>query len=68
MIPTVGCSMLAAGTLYWMMWAKVLPMLLGYKIEPVKEVLADGSEIIKYVLSLRIHKRIEESWEAAEVR
>lgn len=51
-VPTVGCCMFAAGTVYWVMWAKVLPMLLGYKIEPQKEVLADGSEVIKYVVSL----------------
>ncbi|KAF2120982.1 amino acid permease-domain-containing protein [Lophiotrema nucula] len=45
-IPTIGCSMLVVGTLYWMMWSKVLPALLGYKIEPTKELLADGSERI----------------------
>lgn len=48
--------MLAAGTLYWLMWAKVLPALLGYKIEPQKEVLADGSEVIKYVVSASLRK------------
>lgn len=47
--------MLVAGTLYWLMWAKVLPAVLGYKIEPQKEVLADGSEVIKYVVSLSLH-------------
>ncbi|OAL50310.1 amino acid transporter [Pyrenochaeta sp. DS3sAY3a] len=53
-VPTVGCCMFAAGTVYWVMWAKVLPMLLGYKIEPQKDVLADGSEVIKYVVSLSL--------------
>ncbi|KAF2746086.1 amino acid transporter [Sporormia fimetaria CBS 119925] len=48
-VPTVGCCMLVAGTLYWVMWAKVLPALMGYRIEPHKQVLADGSEVIKYV-------------------
>jgi hypothetical protein len=50
-IPTIGCSMLVAGTIYWLMWGKVIPALLGYKIEPVKQVLADGSEVIKYIVS-----------------
>jgi hypothetical protein len=50
--------MLAAGTLHWLMWTKVLPALLGYKIEPQKEVLADGSEVIKYVVSFLLLKHL----------
>lgn len=53
-IPTIGCSTLVVGTLYWMVWTKLLPAILGYKIEPVKQVLADGSEVIKYVVSSSI--------------
>ncbi|KAH7066104.1 amino acid permease-domain-containing protein [Paraphoma chrysanthemicola] len=57
-VPTVGCCMFVVGALYWLMWAKVLPALLGYKDEPQKEVLADGSEVIKYVRVSPAHRAV----------
>ncbi|KAG8161989.1 hypothetical protein KVR01_007754 [Diaporthe batatas] len=42
-IPTVGCSVVAIGTLYWFYWFKLWPML-GWAVETEKEVLPDGSE------------------------
>lgn len=55
--PTVGLSVLGFGTLYWFVWSKVSPALLGYRIEPVKQVLVDGSELIKYVVSHVFHNQ-----------
>lgn len=50
-VPTVGCSVVAIGTLYWFYWFKLWPML-GWAVETDKEVLPDGSERVKYSVGL----------------
>jgi phosphatidylinositol 4-kinase len=47
-VPTLGTSLLAIGTAYWLLWAKVLP-LFGFHIQHEIEQLPDGSERVKYI-------------------
>ncbi len=49
-VPTVGCSIIVIGTIYWVYWFKIWP-LFGYNIEHHVEVLPDGSERVRYVVS-----------------
>lgn len=44
--------MLAIGTVYWLVWAKLLP-LLGFHIQHEVIQLPDGSERVRYVVSSR---------------
>ncbi len=46
-VPTLGTSLLALGTLYWLIWAKVLPAF-GYDIQHEIVQMPDGSERVKY--------------------
>ncbi|KAK0738572.1 amino acid permease-domain-containing protein [Schizothecium vesticola] len=46
-VPTLGTSMLAIGVVYWLVWAKVLP-LLGFHIQHEIVQMPDGSERVKY--------------------
>ena len=46
-VPTLGTSMLAIGMVYWLIWAKVLP-LLGFHIQHEIVQMPDGSERVKY--------------------
>lgn len=48
-VPAVGCSIFALGTLYWVYWFRIWP-LFGYSVVHEREVLPDGSERIKYVV------------------
>jgi hypothetical protein len=50
-VPAVGWAMMAVGTLYWFFWARLWP-LLGYQVQHEVEQLADGSEAVKYTVSL----------------
>ncbi|KAJ9132201.1 Amino acid transporter [Coniochaeta hoffmannii] len=47
-VPTLGTSLLAIGTVYWVLWAKVLP-LFGFHIQHEIEQLPDGSERVRYI-------------------
>jgi phosphatidylinositol 4-kinase len=49
-VPTLGTSLLAIGTAYWLLWAKVLP-LFGFHIQHEIEQLPDGSERVRYIVS-----------------
>jgi phosphatidylinositol 4-kinase len=49
-VPTLGTSLLAIGTAYWFLWAKLLPMF-GFHIQHEIEQLPDGSERVKYIVS-----------------
>jgi amino acid transporter len=49
-VPTLGTSLLAIGTVYWVLWAKILP-LFGFHIQHEIEQLPDGSERVKYIVS-----------------
>jgi phosphatidylinositol 4-kinase len=49
-VPTLGTSLLAIGTGYWLVWAKVLPAF-GYDIQHEIVQLPDGSERVKYKVS-----------------
>jgi hypothetical protein len=49
-VPTLGTSMLAIGVVYWLVWAKVLP-LLGFHIQHEIVQMPDGSERVKYKVS-----------------
>lgn len=51
-VPGIGSSMLAIGTVYWLVWAKLLP-LLGFHIQHEVIQLPDGSERVRYVVSSR---------------
>ena len=42
------------GVLYWYVWTVVLPRKGGYHLEEEKEILADGTSIIKLVRSYDI--------------
>ncbi|KAK3357722.1 phosphatidylinositol 4-kinase-like protein [Lasiosphaeria hispida] len=54
-VPTLGTSMLAIGTVYWLVWAKVLP-LLGFHIQHEIVQMPDGSERVKrYADHIGIH-------------
>jgi phosphatidylinositol 4-kinase len=50
-VPTLGTSLLAIGTVYWLIWAKVLPAF-GYHIQHEIVQMPDGSERVKYKVSL----------------
>lgn len=49
-VPTLGTSLLAFGTVYWLVWAKVLPAF-GYHIQHEIVQMPDGSERVKYKVS-----------------
>lgn len=49
-VPTLGTSLLAIGTAYWVVWAKVLPAM-GYSIQHEIVQMPDGSERVKYKVS-----------------
>jgi len=46
-VPALGTSMLAIGAVYWLVWAKVLP-LMGFDIQHEIVQMPDGSERVKY--------------------
>ncbi|KAK3332514.1 amino acid permease-domain-containing protein [Cercophora scortea] len=46
-VPALGTSLLAIGTGYWLVWAKVLPAF-GFRIEHEIVQMPDGSERVKY--------------------
>ncbi|KAK4188704.1 putative permease [Podospora australis] len=46
-VPALGTSLLAIGTVYWIIWAKVLPYF-GYHIQHEIVQMPDGSERVKY--------------------
>ncbi|KAK3322578.1 amino acid permease-domain-containing protein [Apodospora peruviana] len=46
-VPALGTSMLAIGTAYWLIWAKVLPGF-GFHIQHEIVQMPDGSERVKY--------------------
>ncbi|KKF95679.1 High-affinity methionine permease [Ceratocystis platani] len=46
-VPTLGTGMLFVGAAYWLVWAKVMP-LLGYHVQHEIEVMHDGSERVRY--------------------
>jgi hypothetical protein len=48
-VPTVGCSILVLGPVYWVYWFRIWP-LFGYSVVHEREILSDGSERIKYVV------------------
>ncbi|KAJ5317064.1 hypothetical protein N7508_001572, partial [Penicillium antarcticum] len=48
----VGIGILLFGVLYWYIWTVLLPRWGNYKLEEEKEILADGTSIIKLV---RVH-------------
>lgn len=49
--PTLGTSLLGIGTGYWLVWAKLLPAF-GYHIQHEIVQMPDGSERVKYKVSL----------------
>ena len=49
-VPVLGTSLLIIGSAYWLLWAKVLP-LLGFQILHEVIQLPDGSERVKYTVS-----------------
>lgn len=57
-VPTLGTSLLAIGTVYWLGWAKVLPAF-GYDIQHEIVQMPDGSERVKYKVSLNSENGIK---------
>ncbi|KAB5558261.1 phosphatidylinositol 4-kinase-like protein [Coniochaeta sp. 2T2.1] len=57
-VPTLGTSLLAIGTAYWVFWAKMLP-LFGFHIQHEIEQLPDGSERVRYILRQFPYEDIE---------
>ncbi|KAH6624242.1 phosphatidylinositol 4-kinase-like protein [Chaetomium sp. MPI-SDFR-AT-0129] len=55
--PTLGTSLLAIGTIYWLVWAKLLPAL-GYHIQHEIVQMPDGSERVKYKVRL-VFRRVK---------
>lgn len=49
-VPALGTSMLGIGTIYWLIWAKLLP-LMGFHIQHEIVQMPDGSERVKYKVS-----------------
>ncbi|KAJ5322455.1 hypothetical protein N7452_010744 [Penicillium brevicompactum] len=45
----VGIGIILFGVLYWYIWTVVIPRKGGYKFEEEKEILADGTSVIKLV-------------------
>jgi phosphatidylinositol 4-kinase B len=58
-VPALGTSMLGIGTIYWVIWAKLLP-LMGFHIQHEIVQMPDGSERVKYKVSCsaQCHRRI----------
>jgi hypothetical protein len=50
-VPAVGWGTAGIGALYWFSWAKLWP-LFGYSIQHEVEQLPDGSEVVRYTVSL----------------
>jgi len=57
-VPTLGTSMLLIGTLYWLVWAKLLN-LFGIHVGTEVQTLPDGSERVKYIVSCTSSREIE---------
>ncbi|GAB1320104.1 hypothetical protein MFIFM68171_10314 [Madurella fahalii] len=60
-VPTLGTSLLALGTVYWLIWAKVLPAF-GYHIQHEIVQMPDGSERVKYKRVKPKRRRKQEQW------
>jgi hypothetical protein len=50
-VPALGTSILFIGSVYWFVWAKVLPMF-GFHVQHEILILPDGSERVKYIVSI----------------
>lgn len=60
-VPTLGTSMLVIGTVYWLVWAKVMP-LLGFHIQHEVQILPDGSERVRYIVSRHLPATVVQPW------
>ncbi|KAK6521318.1 hypothetical protein TWF506_001542 [Arthrobotrys conoides] len=56
-IPVTGICVLIGGALYWVGFAKILP-LFGYAVETQREYLADGSQVVRYIHITRHHQTL----------
>ncbi|KAF3138508.1 hypothetical protein TWF703_004555 [Orbilia oligospora] len=56
-IPVTGICVLIGGAMYWVGFAKVLP-LFGYAVETQREYLADGSQVVRYIHITRHHQTL----------
>ena len=46
--PVIGFAILILGVVYWFGFLKVFPRLGGYKLLVEREILEDGSEVVRY--------------------
>lgn len=46
--PLIGFAILILGVIYWFGFLKVFPRLVGYKFLVEREILVDGSEVVRY--------------------
>ncbi|KAK6350956.1 hypothetical protein TWF718_004136 [Orbilia javanica] len=60
-IPVTGICVLIGGALYWVGFAKVLP-LFGYAVETQREYLADGSQVVRYIHITRHHQTLSRAF------
>ncbi|KAK4135481.1 amino acid transporter [Trichocladium antarcticum] len=60
-VPTFGTSLLAIGTAYWLVWAKLLPAF-GYHIQHEIVQMPDGSERVKYRRTKPKRRRRQGQW------
>ncbi|KAF3924612.1 hypothetical protein AA313_de0201986 [Arthrobotrys entomopaga] len=56
-IPVTGICVLVGGVLYWVGFAKILP-LFGYAVETQREYLADGSQVVRYIHITKHHQTL----------
>lgn len=46
--PVIGLSILGVGVFYWVVWAKILPRVRGYRVEACRIAEEDGSEMVEF--------------------
>ncbi|KAF3903917.1 hypothetical protein ABW21_db0201381 [Orbilia brochopaga] len=61
-IPVTGICVLIGGMLYWVGFAKILP-LFGYAVETQREYLADGSQVVRYLHITRHHQTLSRAFQ-----
>ncbi|KAK6528970.1 hypothetical protein TWF694_004196 [Orbilia ellipsospora] len=60
-IPVTGICVLIGGVIYWVGFAKILP-LFGYAVETQREYLADGSQVVRYIHITMHHQTLSRSF------
>jgi hypothetical protein len=48
MAPVLGLSILGTGVVYWLVWAKFMPLLRGYRVEVTRTAGENGAERVEF--------------------